>query len=763
MIYFLTKRKDHGAYIYKSAKITVSDDLNHLKTMMKNLVLGWDTEGSGARYHISETLLIQIGNKQNQIVIDFTDVDNGVWRNQVVQAWNESITNTHLVIGHNLKYDCNMVTRYGFKVPDVFDTLVGAQRINLGTGLLNNLKDEYERRLKKFFPEDKAIRSEFVGMSTKGIFDIRHIMYAAADIGDIIEIATLQKQDLTDRNQAWYVRNVEFPLVKLLSEIELEGLDINKEKWRDTIKKKQQEKFNLEKEMDDIISKLGKGNMYLTGGKFSNKRVRAQVIQNDLFGGDPVIQENKNTHNINYNSPSLLLDIVEKLDLPKPTFISRNQEKDSMSEEAIMTYLMNYPTTPLKSFLEKLLKYKGLQKFISSYGDAFVQSSVYKNNKYVPGFLNPITGRVHTVLKQCFTTTGRLSSGDKGSGTFNIQNLPAEKEIREAFELSNIDRLLGYFFTTCDLSGAELVIMAALANDQHLYELGVIKDDIHSPVATKCWRAVYQYRKAKQIASLKTDTTFANYTDEEIWDWIKSYQPEGLEIQDTKGVKYTLTEDFLVDKKTNKQLRTDFKPMIFGVFYGLMAKKGSETLNIPKDEAQVVIDVIRREFPVTIKMLEAAVREAFRYGYVTFNNRSNNRRSFSPVLELLSKINTSKYSDDAIISYVKENLDFMTQVEITGEALNCRIQGTQADMIKEAMVEIRKHPDYETSKCKILLSVHDEIGAKHIGKEFGKTIKLIMMETANKYLANYSKNIRMKAECNWDKKEEEQVLYSWTK
>ena len=736
MIYFITKRKDHDPLIYRSAKITVLTALDKMAEMLVNLYLGFDVEANGKRFFQTELLLIQLGNKENQIVVDFTEPDHlKGWRQEVVDTFNQKILPSHVFVGHNLKYDKNVCTPYGFKLPTINDTMIAEQRLCMGTGLLASYKDTYERRLNKFFPENKETRIDFISMTKNSTMLLKHIMYAGEDAADTIDILEIQKKLLIEYKQAWFTKNVEFPLVSLLSEIELTGMDLDKKVWKALIKKKKDAKFQSELAMDEIVRTLGQGNQKLIGGKYTNQRKIQISVQEDLFGADPVILQNKNTNNINYASGAIVLDVIDRLKLPKPTVLELSgetfklEEKDSMSEGAIQTYLLEYPTTPIKSFLNKLLEYKGLSKFISSYGDKFLQAVIYRNNKYEIGFVNPITQRVHTVLKQCATATGRLASGEKEEGLFNVQNLPKEKEVREAFVLSQSDIDLDYWFSTCDLSSAELIIMAVLAYDEHLYQLGAINDDIHSPVATKCWRAVYAYRLAKGM----TDFT----------------------IKDSNGKEYTLTANFVIDKFNNIQLRVDFKPMVFGVFYGLMAKKGGQTLNIAKDEAQVIIDTICKEFPKTIKMLEAATFQAFRHGYVVFNKRSNNRRYFKPVLDVLKTIDQSKYSDMAIVAYVKEKLRFQVQVEIAGESRNCLIQGTQADMIKEAMVRIRQHPDYITTKAKMLLSVHDEVGIKHIGTEFGTTIKEIMQDTANDYLKVYSSHMKMTCSLA--------VKHSWTK
>ncbi len=767
MIIFVTKRKDHDPFIYKSAKIQVSDSLEHLENILKqNKVLGFDSEANGKRYFQTELLLLQIGNAETQVVIDFTEPDYLTgWRNEVISIYNKHLRPDHLFIGHNLKYDHNVGKPYAFQYPDFFDTLIGEQRLNLGSGLFNNLKDTYERYLQKYFPEDKETRKDFILMNKASKFLVKHITYAAGDVGDIIQIAKMEKARMSQTGQEWFIRNVEFPLVKVLGEIELTGLHLNAEKWTKLIQIKEKRRFECEKEMDLELVTLGKGKPKVTGGIYNTKRKTGSIAQQNLFGDAPVIIKNKNLHSLNYNSPKQINGTIEKLGLPKVKILEKDKVthqkvlKDSLKEEAIQTYLLINRDTPLRSFFEKLLEYKGLQKFISSYGVKFLSDTIVKDGKREVGFLNKYTNRVHTQLKQCFTDNGRLSSGEdsatkededveKKMGVFNIQNMPAEEEVRECFELTQVEIDLGYWFTTIDWSGAELTIMAAMADDQYLFELGAdriingvkVEGDMHSPTATDCWRAVYKYRLAKKPA--------IGFDSKEVQD---AY----FTIKDSKGKSYILTEDFLINRGNNKQLRTDFKPMIFGTVYGLQAKKGGETLNIPPDEAQVIINVIRQKFPKVFKMVEGFANHAFRHGYVEFNTRSHSRRYFTPVLEILKTIDQSKYSDKLIIEYVKEKLGFAICSEISAEAFNVPISGTQADMLKESLVEIRRHPDYETSKAKLLLSVHDENGAMHIGKEFGTTMKEIMKTVANRYLEIYSSNIRMEADCH--------IMHHWTK
>jgi DNA polymerase-1 len=177
--------------------------------------------------------------------------------------------------------------------------------------------------------------------------------------------------------------------------------------------------------------------------------------------------------------------------------------------------------------------------------------------------------------------------------------------------------------------------------------------------------------------------------------------------------------------------------------YGMRAKKGGETLNVSPEEAQVMINVIREEFPKITKMLDEKVLEAFLTGAVIFNKKSNNRRIFQPVREVLEKVKTEGHPARVIINYVKQNISFEDQLTVDGAARNCSIQGSQADMLKEAMVNVHKYIIANNIKAKILMSIHDELVIQHNHKGFGTIIGKIMTDTANSYLRMYSDTIKM--------------------
>lgn len=723
VIKFLTKREDHDPLIYKSPKYQVLDNVTELDAYFQLAKkfgrTAFDTEFNDGRLFENELLLASIGEADNTFVIDMTSM-----LREFREVFNDNSKDIRM-IGHNLQADKSVCSWHGIEFHRHWDTMVAEQRLNMGLGVSNSLEKTYERRLKKFMPEDKEIRKEFSQMTLSSKFLPKHISYSGGDVRDTVRIAEIQKQLLHERNQLSFYLNIECELVDILTEMLLEGLYIDEEKWARMILDRQKKKLVAENLMDKEVARLT--------NKTYKERKKGEYVMLDLFGEHKEF-ENLNKKKLNYGSPKQIFKVFEELNLPIPTYKDKGKVSNSTKEEALQQYLLDNPFTPLRTMIEHLIEYRGHQKLISSYGKKFIRTEIRKKNKKEYGYKNPHTGKVHTNYKQCFLPTGRLSSGDSKKGLYNSQQVPGEADIREAFTLSKQEIDEGWYFSTLDLTGAELIIMAALAGDMHLYNLGadkiidgkLVEGDLHSPIATKCWQNVYDYRM-----SLGRDLT----------------------IIDTKGKKYTLTKDFLINKQNNKQLRTDFKPMTFGVVYGLQANKGAQTLNILKDESQIIIDTIVKEIPLTIKMVEAAVKEALSNGYVIFNKKSNNRRWFPEILNVLNYVRDKPA--DYRYQVVKNTLDFSTLSSIEGEARNCRIQGTQADMIKEIKVNVRNLALKEKVPMKLALTVHDELGVKHKDKDFGKLVAEEMKRTANSYLEFYSKEIKMNVDyktlTNWIK------------
>jgi DNA polymerase-1 len=371
-------------------------------------------------------------------------------------------------------------------------------------------------------------------------------------------------------------------------------------------------------------------------------------------------------------------------------------------------YLIENPNSPIKIFIKHLIEFREATTRLNTFGFKFIKK-----------FLNLKTNKVHTIFRQCNTTTGRLQSGDKDNGWFNSQNIPAEKKYRECFRTDK-----DYLIATTDLSGAEAVIMIDKAHDEKFYDMAIVNDDAHSPLCQAVWRAIGEYRKTL-------------YDEVEI-EWKEADKLSKINIS----------------KKENKNLRTAFKPMTFGTLYGMHDKKTAKTLNISLVEARIALKVIKDMIPKTFAMVEKNAQLAITNGQLVLNSRTNSRIWYPKVIE------ANKWGTQ---------LSFMDSVEIEGSARNVAIQGTQADMLKEMMVELHNEIIKQNIDACLLGQVHDELLYKFHKKHLEPTLtyidekkietlvnfpdfkKLTMCKVANRYLSY----IKMSAE--------QYVGETWTK
>lgn len=148
----------------------------------------------------------------------------------------------------------------------------------------------------------------------------------------------------------------------------------------------------------------------------------------------------------------------------------------------------------------------------------------------------------------------------------------------------------------------------------------------------------------------------------------------------------TAADIFHVDiDKVDKNMRRQAKAVNFGIIYGISGFGLSEDLGINLYEAKDFIDNYLKTFPGIKEYMDKVVADAHKNGYVkTLFNRKR----------VIEELNNKNYL-----------------IRSSGErmAMNTPIQGTAADILKMAMVEMQKRIDNENLNSKMLVQVHDEL------------------------------------------------------
>jgi DNA polymerase I-like protein with 3'-5' exonuclease and polymerase domains len=622
-----------------------------------------------------------------------------------------------VIVGHNLKFETLWFLKHGVEFKQVFCTMLAEQKLLQGADVKHDLVSALLRRSIPL-PDamDKSIREEF----TNGVYKkplVKHILYNQADTLQLLQLKKQQQVLIEGSNMTFLLNQIHFPLIRVLSLAEMEGMVINEPKFLDlaAVAEKAMQAIGLQMEtwihekypairMEDynkpVVTQLEA--LELRKEKLKQRIVKTQTLVEMLEGNSKThlksyrlaksllertadvaveinnkIQELNKISAVSWTAGKQVISLLVALGcnpLPKAKDKKTKTFKPSLAKAARERWLLQQPNNPLHPLIVLYDSYMKQTKHVNSFGKSFLDK-----------YRHPHTGKFHTLYKQGTVETGRLASGnsDQTPAKFNSQQLPPV--IRDCFETDP-----GYLIITCDLTGAELITMCSLAQDHRLLELSRTTD-LHSYFANKGWEAIYKSR-GKQ--------------------WTEA--------------------DVIVPNGQNAKKRKAYKPMLFGTVYGLRPPKAAETLNVSEKEGGIALQTIVKEIPATIKMVEAASKFAIKHGYIIHNERTNSRRWFSAVLH-------AKQTGDEI--------PFMDRIEVESAARNTRIQGTQADMLCEAMVLLQRFIDFYKLDAKILMQVHDELVVKcHPDYKdwFPQRVKEIMVRTANKYLVG---GVHMEADC----------------
>ncbi len=137
--------------------------------------------------------------------------------------------------------------------------------------------------------------------------------------------------------------------------------------------------------------------------------------------------------------------------------------------------------------------------------------------------------------------------------------------------------------------------------------------------------------------------------------------------------------------EVTSEQRRKAKVANFGIIYGISAFGLSQRLNIPRKEASKIIKAYFEEFPAIKEYMDAVISNTAEKGYV------------ETILKRKRYIRDINSQNATVRGYAERN------------AINAPIQGSAADIIKVAMIEIHEWMQKEQVKSKMLLQVHDEL------------------------------------------------------
>jgi DNA polymerase-1 len=412
---------------------TLKECVDYLKNKP---LIAVDTETTGLDPYLSNVVMLQIGDLNTQFIIDVRKL--GV---QSLRPILENPNTKKILV--NAKFDYKMI-KHHFKIElnNVVDCMLQEMMLENGRQFkgfgLADMTQKYvnsnyfSKQLNIFEPNlTKEVRTEFITIKDKP-FTSEQVIYGAYDV--ILPILINEKQEIRlKEDQINPAINNEFVLA--LGDIELNGFYLDEEKWVELYEKNFVEFNEIKEEI--------------------NEKVRKKI-------------PTKYEKDINWNSPKQVIGLFKKLGIPvvkAKKIVTLAGTRWESNETVDSRFLSSFKDQ--SEIVGLYLKYKELQKSVSSYGSKFLKH------------IHPVTNRVHSQYRQ-FLSTGRMSSQKP-----NLQNIKRDSEFRSCF----VAQHPGWKLVVCDYSSQESRIMAELGNEERLINIFENGDgDFHSYTARRVFK-----------------------------------------------------------------------------------------------------------------------------------------------------------------------------------------------------------------------------------------------------------------------------------
>ncbi len=279
-----------------------------------------------------------------------------------------------LKVGQNVKYDLEVLANYGIELKgEMFDTMIAHYLLQ------PELRHNMDYMAEVYLNYQTIHIDELIGPRGKNQKSMRDVPpadvceYASEDADITLQLYNTLEPKLKESDLYPLFRDIEMPLVRVLAEMEMNGVLIDTNALKETSVAFTERMLELERKI------------YEEAGEEFNISSPRQV-------GDILFEK---------------LKIVEKA--------KKTKTGQYVTSEEVLQQLKN--KAPIVS---NILAYRGLKKLLGTYVDA------------LPKLINPRTGHIHTSFNQTVTATGRLSSSDP-----NLQNIPVRgedgKDIRRCF------------------------------------------------------------------------------------------------------------------------------------------------------------------------------------------------------------------------------------------------------------------------------------------------------------------------------------------
>ena len=619
------------------------------------------------------------------------------------------VCNEHSVkyILHNAKFDMHFLYwTIGIKIVPYWDTLIAGQLLNENEP--HGLKVLYQKYCVRADEEQQVAKFNtlFNGIEFNSIPPSVGYMYAAFDPIMTYDLYKFQEQYLDkDNGELCYrkglervadvFRNIEMPLIEVVFDMEVQGVDIDTELAQQLKTKYTQYMDNAVEEFNTQIKEIEQA------GTFNELRVKHP----DKFSKISELGD----ININIASNAQLVILfydVLKLEPPKG--------QRSVGEEQLKQ--LHHP------LVDCILEYRGMSKLLSTYIEA------------IPNHIAKRDGKLHANFNQYGAKTGRFSSSDP-----NLQNIPSKTkklsdgtvidaghDIRQMFIAGEGNVIIGG-----DFSQQEPRCLAHMSQDENMINAYLHGKDLYATIASKLYNKPYE-----ECKEFRPDGT----VNPEGKQRRSSVKPILLGIMYGRGVN-SIAEQMNISKEEAQQVINDFYKQFprvkeFVEFaqenartYGFVETAWGRKRRLPNmqlDPIEITVEnpnLISTFNPLDFSSTESTeVSDEVYYKYLKKMNRAYGREAKEKV----------KQEAQAEGYKIVDNSGYIADAQ--RQCVNSIIQGSAADMTKIAMIKIHNNERLKELGFQLIACIHDEVLGvcpKENAKEVRDILEYIMIHVVD--------------------------------
>lgn len=671
-----------GGYTSNTKVITSKDELSkYIDEAIRNGIIAIDTETNNSLEPLTCLLMgaciYTPGQLSAYIPVHHTQPDTDILiENQLTESdikeQFERLSNTKILM-HNGKFDYEVIKCTCNCVLNIYwDTEIAARILDENE--LAGLKKQYILHIDST-QEKYDIEHLFQGIPYAYVKPEIFALYAATDAYITYRLYEWQKEQFNKPgNEKLFdlFMNVEMPVVPVCAEMELYGIEIDKEYAKRLSNKYHKKVDEVNAKIDTELSKYSdKISAWRLTKEANYKERNSKPNKTEEF----TYKKSKNEQLENppqLNSPTQLAILLYDI-LGTP---AQDKKSPRGTGEEILQKI-NLPICDL------ILEKRGLEKLIGTYIDK------------IPECVNSKDNRLHAHFNQLGAGTGRFSSSNP-----NLQNIPSHvKEIRLMFRASDGDVFVG-----ADFSQQEPRLLSAYSNDDTMIDAYKQNKDLYATIAAGVYKNDY-------------------------WDNMEHRQdgtpnPEGKKRRSNcksllLGIMYgrgapSIAEQIHSTVEEAQQIINDF--------YKKFPKVKEWTEKTEKDAKVTgyVEDLWgrRRRLPDILlpKYTVKSTKASTEFNPILYTLGKVNNSSAALVESYKKKLSKVKSRNDYQKIqqeaerdgiYIVDNGAFISQAE--RQCVNARIQGGAASMTKVCMRKVFDDEELNRLGAKLVLQIHDEV------------------------------------------------------